>query len=76
MREGLRTLHIFSRILWRQGVLRCTRWRFWRYLFGIVRHDRSLLVQYLTVCVLNEHFLRFRRVVRRDIDAQLRALAN
>jgi radical SAM superfamily enzyme YgiQ (UPF0313 family) len=75
MSEGLQAARVFWRILWRQGVLRCTRWRFWRYLLGILRHDPRLFVQYVTVCVLNEHFLRFRQVVRRDIDAQLNALA-
>jgi hypothetical protein len=76
VRESLRTLHVFSRVLWRQGVRRSTRWRFWRYLLGMLRHDRRLIVQYVTVCVLNEHFLRFRQEVRRDIDAQLHAMAN
>jgi hypothetical protein len=40
-----------------------------------MRCDRRSLVQYVTVCVLNEHFLAFRQVVRRHIDAQLDALA-
>jgi radical SAM superfamily enzyme YgiQ (UPF0313 family) len=74
VREVLRTLHIFSRILWRQGVVRGTRWRFWHHLFDIFRHHRGSLVQYVTVCTLNEHFLAFRRVVGRDIDAQLKAM--
>jgi radical SAM superfamily enzyme YgiQ (UPF0313 family) len=71
VREVLRTLHVFSRILWRQGVVRRTRWRFWHHLADILRHDRGSLAQYVTVCALNEHFLAFRQVVRRDIDAQL-----
>jgi hypothetical protein len=75
VREVLRTLHIFSRIIWRQGLVRRTRWRFWHHLASIALHDRGLLVQYVTVCALNEHFLRFRQTVRRDIDAQLTAMA-
>ena len=75
-REVLQTLHVFARILWRQGVVRCTRWRFWPRLVAIVLRDRGLLVQYVTVCALNEHFLAFRQVVRRDIDAQLKAMSS
>jgi radical SAM superfamily enzyme YgiQ (UPF0313 family) len=74
VRDVLRTLHIFARILWRQGALRCTRWRFWHHLVGIFHHDPGSLAQYVTVCALNEHFLAFRRLVRHDIDAQLNAM--
>jgi radical SAM superfamily enzyme YgiQ (UPF0313 family) len=76
VRETLRALGIFSRIIWRQGLVRRTRWRFWHHLASIVFHDRGLLAQYVTVCALNEHFLRFRQTVRRDIDAQLNAMAD
>ncbi len=74
--EALRLLVIFSRILWRQGVARRTRWRFWHHLASILRRRPGSLVHYVTVCALNEHFLKFRQVVRRDIGAQLEAMTD
>jgi radical SAM superfamily enzyme YgiQ (UPF0313 family) len=73
LREMFRTLRIVSRIFWRQGVVRRSRWRFWHHLASILRHARGSVDQYLTVCALSEHFLAFRRVVGRDIGAQLNA---
>ncbi|MCX6539167.1 MAG: B12-binding domain-containing radical SAM protein [Acidobacteria bacterium] len=74
VREVLRTLPALIRILWRQGLARRTRWRFWHHLVSISRHNPGALADYVTVCALNEHFLVFRRLVRRGIDVQLDAM--
>jgi radical SAM superfamily enzyme YgiQ (UPF0313 family) len=72
--EALRSARIFARIAWRQGVVRGTRWSFWRHLADMLRHDRGSLVQYVTACALSEHFVVFRQTVRREIAAQLGAM--
>ncbi len=75
VREILRTLPAFAAIIWRQGMARCTRWRFWHHLVSVLRHNPGALADYVTVCALNEHFLVFRRIVRLGLDAQLKEIA-
>ena len=61
-------------VVWRQGLRRDTRWRFWRSLFKIARRNPGVLEQFLTVLAHNEHFLEYRGVVTREIQEQLDAL--
>lgn len=72
--ETLRTLPAIIRILWRQGIARRTRWRFWHHLLSIARHNPGALAHYVTVCAFSEHFLVFRRLIRRSINEQLEAI--
>ncbi|MFB2917321.1 MULTISPECIES: B12-binding domain-containing radical SAM protein [Aerosakkonema] len=58
-------------VIWRQGVKRNTRWKFWHHLFGIIKHNPGVWDHYLTVCAHNEHFLEYRQIVRKQIEAQL-----
>lgn len=58
-------------VIWRQGVKRKTRWKFWHHLFGIFRHNPAVWEHYLTVCAHNEHFLEYRQIVRDEIQNQL-----
>jgi radical SAM superfamily enzyme YgiQ (UPF0313 family) len=58
-------------IIWRQGLKRNTRWKFWHHLFSIIRHNPGVWDHYLTVCAHEEHFLEFRDLVRSQIEAQL-----
>jgi len=71
MRDVLRTLPALLSVAWRQGVVRSTRWRFWHHLASIARQSPRALPDYLTACVLQEHFVVFRRLVRCGLDAQL-----
>jgi hypothetical protein len=57
--------------VWRQGVKRKTRWKFWHHLFSILRRNPAVWDHYLTVCAHNEHFLEYRQIVRDEIEAQL-----
>jgi radical SAM superfamily enzyme YgiQ (UPF0313 family) len=61
-------------VVWRQGLRRDTRWRFWRSLFTIARRNPGVLEQFLTVLAHNEHFLEYRGVVTQEIQEQLDAL--
>lgn len=58
-------------ILWRQGVVRKTRWQFWYYLFQMLRRGLSISRSYLIVCGINEHYLEYRQIVRDQVKAQL-----
>jgi radical SAM superfamily enzyme YgiQ (UPF0313 family) len=58
-------------VIWRQGIKRDTRWRFWHHLFGIIRHNPPVFEHYLTLCAHNEHFMEYRQIVRDEIEAQL-----
>ncbi len=59
-------------IIWRQGIKRKTRWKFWHHLFSVMRQNPGVWEAYLTVCAHNEHFLEYRQIVRDEIEAQLR----
>jgi radical SAM superfamily enzyme YgiQ (UPF0313 family) len=58
-------------VIWRQGIKRNTRWKFWHHLFGIFKHNPAVWEHYLTLCAHNEHFLEYRQIVRDEIEAQL-----
>lgn len=58
-------------IFWRQGLLRKTRWQFWRNLWNIYRHNPGGLSSYLSVCAQIEHFLEYRTIVKSQIEGQL-----
>ena len=67
------TLRAMLLIFWRQGIVRKTRWTFWRYLFHMYRAKPKLWGSYLSMCALGEHFLAYRELVRDKIEAQLEA---
>ncbi len=58
-------------ICWRQGVLRKTRWQFWRNLMSLARRYPVVIPSYLSVCGQAEHFLDYRKVVRGQIEEQV-----
>lgn len=58
-------------VVWRQGIKRKTRWKFWHHLFSILKHNPAVWDTYLTVCAHNEHFLEYRQIVRDQIEAQV-----
>jgi radical SAM superfamily enzyme YgiQ (UPF0313 family) len=61
-------------VIWRQGVLRDTRWRFWSSLFTIARANPQNFEQFLVTLAHNEHFQEYRAVVKREIEQQLALL--
>ena len=64
-------LRALAIIVWRQGIKRRTRWKFWHHLFSIFKHNPGVWEHYLTTCAHVEHFLEFRQIVRDQIEAQL-----
>jgi radical SAM superfamily enzyme YgiQ (UPF0313 family) len=65
-------LRALSIIIWRQGMKRKTRWKFWHHLFSILRHNPAIWDHYLTICAHVEHFMVYREIVRDDIQQQLK----
>jgi hypothetical protein len=53
----------FFRLSWRQGVISKTRFQYWKQLLGILKHNPSRLVQYLSVCATGEDMFKIRRSV-------------
>lgn len=64
-------LSAMATILWMQGVVRETRWKFWPYLLDIARRNPGGLVSYLNVCAYIEHFAEYRQIVRDQVESQL-----
>jgi radical SAM superfamily enzyme YgiQ (UPF0313 family) len=60
-------------VIWRQGIKRETRWKFWHHLFSIIKHNPQVAEHYLATCAHNEHFLEYRQIVRDQIESQLAA---
>ena len=61
-------------ILWRQGLKRNTRVRFWKALYGMYRHNPKRFTGFISILAHNEHFLEYRAIVRREIEEQLATL--
>ncbi|MBO3458061.1 B12-binding domain-containing radical SAM protein [Aetokthonos hydrillicola Thurmond2011] len=64
-------LKAFLIIIWRQGIKRQTRWKFWHHLFSIIKRNPRAVELYLDTCAHNEHFLEYRQIVRDQIESQL-----
>ena len=58
-------------VIWQQGVIYKTRWKFWPYLFSMIRHNLGGVASYLTVCAYMEHFLEYRQEVKAQIEIKL-----
>ena len=67
-------LRALSIVVWRQGMKRSTRTRFWKYVISMARRNPALLEQFISVLAHNEHFLEYRGIVQREIREQLESL--
>ncbi|WP_428940973.1 B12-binding domain-containing radical SAM protein [Fontivita pretiosa] len=68
---NLQNIRALATIMWRQGVLRKTRWRFWKNLYRMCRLNRGGIGSYLSTCAQIEHLLYYRQLVRDQIHQQL-----
>ncbi|MEA5571634.1 B12-binding domain-containing radical SAM protein [Calothrix sp. UHCC 0171] len=64
-------LKAFLIVIWRQGIKRETRWKFWHHLFSILKRNPKVFDHYLATCAHIEHFYEYRQIVRNEIEAQL-----
>jgi radical SAM superfamily enzyme YgiQ (UPF0313 family) len=60
-----------AKIIWRQGIVRETRFKFWVNLYRISRVNRGGIGSYLSTCAQAEHFLAYRKNVRKQIETQM-----
>jgi radical SAM superfamily enzyme YgiQ (UPF0313 family) len=58
-------------LCWRQGVIRETRWLFWKRLAQIGLNHSQILDEYLWLLMLNEHFIDYQAVIRDQVEKQL-----
>ncbi len=68
--EALRT---FLKVCWRLGVRPATRWRFWRHVGAVRRHDPRLMREFFVVSILIEQFRDYRGYLRGRVEKQLAA---
>jgi radical SAM superfamily enzyme YgiQ (UPF0313 family) len=64
-------LRALAIVVWRQGIKRNTRWRFWRALAGMARHNPARFTGFISILAHSEHFLEYRQIVRHEIEDQL-----
>ena len=67
-------LRVLLLVMWRQGVQRSTRGKFWYYLWSILKNNFSVWSDYLIVCASYEHFWEYRKVVREQLETQLQQI--
>jgi len=60
-----------SKLIWFQGIVRNSRWKFWSYLFGIYQHNPGGFISFLNICASFEHFYEFRQVVKEQVSKAL-----
>jgi radical SAM superfamily enzyme YgiQ (UPF0313 family) len=58
-------------LVWRQGIKRKTRWKFWHHFLSVLRHNPKLWIKFLITCAYGEHFMVYREVVRHQLEKQL-----
>lgn len=61
------------KIFWRQGVVRSSRWRFWINLCRMLRLNPGGVGSYISTLAQGEHLIRYRELVRREIEQQLQS---
>lgn len=66
-------LKLFSAICWRQGLVRSTRFTFWRQLGILLLRKPERLYDYFVALACGEHFFTFRHEVRASLAEQLAA---
>jgi radical SAM superfamily enzyme YgiQ (UPF0313 family) len=64
-------LKALATIIWRQGIQRNTRWKFWHHLFSIIKRNPGVWTSYLITCAHAEHFIEYRELVQAQIEAEL-----
>ena len=55
------------------GLIRSTRFVFWKYLHKMYKHNRGGIGNFLTFAAFMEHFLPYRKLVKKEIEASLKA---
>ncbi|GAX39485.1 radical SAM domain-containing protein [Tolypothrix sp. NIES-4075] len=67
-------MRLFPVVCYRQGVVRSTRFLFWKQLSAIALQKPHLFYDYFVALSLGEHFFTFRHEVKAQLEAQLAVL--
>lgn len=59
----------FARLSWRQGLVSRARRRYWRQIFGMMKHNPSRFVPYIVRCIMGEDMFRIRKSLLKDSRA-------
>lgn len=70
-----RELHTVGVTILRQGFLYSSRWKFWRLFFKALTNFPKRFPNYISLCVMGEHYFEFREVIRTKLQEKL-ALGN
>jgi radical SAM superfamily enzyme YgiQ (UPF0313 family) len=68
-------MRLLFMVIWRQGIKRSTRQKFWHYLYSIKKHNPGVLVDYLIWCASYEHFGEYRHIVRDNLEKELQCIS-
>ncbi len=74
-RHRLSAFWTFLKVCWHLGVKPPTRWRFWRHVAAVRRHEPRWLYEFFAVCILIEQFREYREELRRRVARQVAASA-
>jgi len=69
--HGWTDIRALLTMCWRQGVIRRTRWKWWHHLISLGRRNPRLVSQYICTAAHIEHFLWYRKQMRKEINALL-----
>jgi radical SAM superfamily enzyme YgiQ (UPF0313 family) len=61
------------KMLAKLGFIRSTRFVFWKYLLKMYKYNRGGIGNFLTFAAFMEHFLPYRKLVKKEIEAALKA---
>lgn len=59
------------KMLWKLGFYRSTRFVFWKYLIGMYKHNRGGIGNFFSFAAFMEHFIPYRKLVKKEITEQL-----
>lgn len=61
------------KMLWKLGFYRSTRFVFWKYLIDMYKHNRGGIGNFFSFAAFMEHFIPYRKLVKKEIEEQLAA---
>jgi hypothetical protein len=60
-------------MLFKQGFLYPSRWKFWKLFFKALIKFPGRIDQFITYCILSEHYFEYRETIRTRLRAKLAA---
>ncbi|NVK86045.1 MAG: B12-binding domain-containing radical SAM protein [Cytophagia bacterium] len=70
---GYKGIIFTLKLIFKLGVLRSTRFVFWKYAYLMMRRNPGGIGNYATFAVFLEHFIPYRKMVKKEIEEALQA---